>query len=249
MQNSKVFSDKPTASSSSSSTGEALPANLISNLKQISGVNQQFAEFWAMWECAKFFVNSKYEPLSISISSPLPPNSNLCYLRLRTPLGSPAESLAAAEKLIARMTTAAAATSTPAAASESAQYSINVDDFSSETSTQIGLYTSDEARISSTRHRFSRLALLFIDTLERHIYNGYEGSVSMTPVSSAGTLSFFKANKKSCADWFTKVRPRLLLASVASTSNYDTIRHAQEASTIPFILSVGKSRTLACFSH
>lgn len=85
-------------------------------------------------------------------------------------------------------------------------------------------FTSDTARISSLRQRFSRLALLFVDSLERHIYNGYEGSINLTPISNPSTLSFFRSNKKSCCDWFTKVRPRLLQASATAASSYDTIR-------------------------
>jgi len=53
MHMSKAFSERATHSESDPEL-----------VHEITRVNKQMTEFWALWECAKFFVNSKYGVLS-----------------------------------------------------------------------------------------------------------------------------------------------------------------------------------------
>lgn len=46
------------------------------------------------------------------------------------------------------------------------------------------------------------------------VYNAYEGSLAIAPSPKNSTV-FFRANRKVCEDWFSRVRPQLLVASLS----------------------------------
>eukprot|EP01113_Clastostelium_recurvatum_P038666 TRINITY_DN5809_c0_g1_i10.p1 TRINITY_DN5809_c0_g1~~TRINITY_DN5809_c0_g1_i10.p1 ORF type:complete len:4348 (-),score=882.14 TRINITY_DN5809_c0_g1_i10:23-13066(-) len=71
----------------------------------------------------------------------------------------------------------------------------------------------------ATRH-----LLLFLDSLEKHIYNAYEGTLVLPPAPKSSVV-FFTANKKVCEDWFARLRGSVLRAGVMCGAVEDILMH------------------------
>jgi hypothetical protein len=71
-----------------------------------------------------------------------------------------------------------------------------------------------------------RQLIQFVDYLERHIYNAYEGCLNLPSNNQKPATTFFKANRKVCEDWFARMRQSLVISSISSFSPADTIRHS-----------------------
>eukprot|EP00898_Chlorokybus_atmophyticus_P001833 jgi/Chlat1/2650/Chrsp178S02490 len=70
-----------------------------------------------------------------------------------------------------------------------------------------------------------RMLMDFVDVLEKHIYNAYEGS-SFLPSASKAISTFFRTNRKVCEEWFSRIRTAAVQAGSAAYCDTATIRHA-----------------------
>lgn len=74
-----------------------------------------------------------------------------------------------------------------------------------------------------------RLLFQFVDSLDRGIVFAMEGSCVLGPCAlSAATQSFFRANRKVCADWMNRMRPKLGGLAFTSGLHIDSLRHGLE---------------------
>lgn len=90
-----------------------------------------------------------------------------------------------------------------------------------------------------------RLLLEFVEALKKNVYNAYEGSTVLPPTSRTSSL-FFRANKKVCEEWFSRISEPMMDAGVAiqchdATIHYCTIR-LQDISNIVASALTDKSR-------
>ena len=69
-----------------------------------------------------------------------------------------------------------------------------------------------------------RILLDFVEELQKHVYNAYEGSVILPPASRQSTL-FFRANKKVCEDWFSRICEPMMNAGLAVHCNDAVIQY------------------------
>lgn len=69
-----------------------------------------------------------------------------------------------------------------------------------------------------------RLLLDFVEALKKNVYNAYEGSAVLSPVSRASLL-FFRANKKVCEEWFSRICEPMMNAGLALQCPYATIQY------------------------
>ena len=119
--------------------------------------------------------------------------------RLRTPLGGPMQTFQSIERILVEIST-------------HASIGFGLD----------GPLKSEPKRILRAVHtsadktgsmRAQRLLIDFVDLLEKHVYNAYEGSVSL-PSPSKNSLMFFVGNRKVCEDWFARMRPHMAMSSM-----------------------------------
>ncbi|KAF8675460.1 hypothetical protein HU200_047832 [Digitaria exilis] len=59
-----------------------------------------------------------------------------------------------------------------------------------------------------------RLLLDFVEALKKYAYNAYEGSFVLSPPPKASTM-FFRANKRVCEEWFSRICDPMLNAGLA----------------------------------
>ncbi|GER50411.1 serine/threonine-protein kinase SMG1 [Striga asiatica] len=90
-----------------------------------------------------------------------------------------------------------------------------------------------------------KLLLEFVEALKKNVYNAYEGSIIL-PHASQSSCLFFKANKKVCEEWFSRISEPMIDAGLAlqchdSTVHYCTLR-LQEISNIVASALSDKSR-------
>ncbi|KAL8554396.1 hypothetical protein ACS0TY_002546 [Phlomoides rotata] len=90
-----------------------------------------------------------------------------------------------------------------------------------------------------------RLLLEFVEALKKNVYNAYEGSTVLPPTSRTSSL-FFRANKKVCEEWFSRISEPMMDAGIAiqchdATIHYCTVR-LQDVSNIVASALTDKSR-------
>ncbi|GAB4853946.1 Serine/threonine-protein kinase smg1 [Ancistrocladus abbreviatus] len=73
-----------------------------------------------------------------------------------------------------------------------------------------------------------RLLLEFVEALKKNVYNAYDGS-SILPCPSRQSFLFFRANKKVCEEWFSRICEPMMNAGLAlqchdATIHYCTLR-------------------------
>ncbi|KAK6159421.1 hypothetical protein DH2020_006735 [Rehmannia glutinosa] len=90
-----------------------------------------------------------------------------------------------------------------------------------------------------------RLLLEFVEALKKNVYNAYEGSIILPHASRTSSL-FFRANKKVCEEWFSRISEPMMDAGLAlqchdATIHYCTIR-LQDISNIVASALTDKSR-------
>lgn len=73
-----------------------------------------------------------------------------------------------------------------------------------------------------------RLLLQFVDLLEKQIYLAQEVNASQLTLPSKTITLFFRTNRKVCEDWFSRMRQKLLAASVACHAPCDIIMNASQ---------------------
>ncbi|KAG8368298.1 hypothetical protein BUALT_Bualt15G0031000 [Buddleja alternifolia] len=69
-----------------------------------------------------------------------------------------------------------------------------------------------------------RLLLEFVEALKKNVYNAYEGSTILPHASRSSSL-FFKANKKVCEEWFSRINEPMMDAGLALQCHDATIHY------------------------
>jgi PI-3-kinase-related kinase SMG-1 len=137
--------------------------------------------FWGLWECSQLFVQSK----------------------LKTPLGKPQDSFLAIESALKAYFN---------------NTSTNNDSQSTQSASGESTIKNQKSNSDDWYMDLSRVTLLvqFVEYLEKNIYNGivdvhmhcnnaYEGTAaSMTQPSLKAIKIFFRTNKSTCIDWFSR---------------------------------------------
>ncbi|KAL3350657.1 hypothetical protein AABB24_023203 [Solanum stoloniferum] len=67
-----------------------------------------------------------------------------------------------------------------------------------------------------------RLLLDFVETLKKNVYNAYEGSTVLPSASRQSSL-FFRANRKVCEEWFSRISEPMMNAGLALQCHDATI--------------------------
>lgn len=109
-------------------------------------------------------------------------------LRLRTNLGGPTQTFAAIERMLLDIPT------------------ILLQDVGQCEGKHIGSYNFHLLPM--------RLLLEFVESLKKNVYNAYEGSCILHPASKQSSL-FFKANKKVCEEWFSRICEPMMHATLS----------------------------------
>ncbi|XP_022748650.1 serine/threonine-protein kinase SMG1-like isoform X2 [Durio zibethinus] len=69
-----------------------------------------------------------------------------------------------------------------------------------------------------------RLLLDFVEALKKNVYNAYEGSAVLPPASRQSSL-FFRANKKVCEEWFSRICDPMMNVGLALQCHDATIQY------------------------
>ncbi|OMO92217.1 hypothetical protein COLO4_17776 [Corchorus olitorius] len=96
-----------------------------------------------------------------------------------------------------------------------------------------------------------RLLLDFVEALKKNVYNAYEGSAVLPSASRQSSL-FFRANKKVCEEWFSRICEPMMNAGLAlqchdATIQYCTLR-LQELKNLVVSAFKEKSQTQAAWA-
>ena len=131
--------------------------------------------FWALWECSQFFVQSK----------------------LKTPLGKPQDSFLAIESALKSYFNNTTTTSNDSQSTQSSTSGGGDSTINSNQKSNTDDWSMDLSRVT--------LLVQFVEYLEKNIYNAYEGTAaSMTQPSLKAIKIFFRTNKSTCIDWFSR---------------------------------------------
>ncbi|KAF5814367.1 putative non-specific serine/threonine protein kinase [Helianthus annuus] len=91
-----------------------------------------------------------------------------------------------------------------------------------------------------------RLLLDFVESLKKNVYNAYDGS-TVLPSPSRQSLVFFRANKKVCEEWFSRICEPMMNAGRALQCHDATIHYCslrlQELKSLVASSMMEKSRT------
>ncbi|PIA52420.1 hypothetical protein AQUCO_01000352v1 [Aquilegia coerulea] len=109
--------------------------------------------------------------------------------RLRTNLGGPSQTFAALERMLLEIS-----------------HILQLESEQNDISLNIGL--------SGTHLLPMRLLLDFVEALKKNVYNAYDGS-SVLPCTTRQSSVFFRANKKVCEEWFSRICEPMLNAGMA----------------------------------
>lgn len=140
--------------------------------------------------------------------------------RLRTNLGGPTQTFAALERMLLDIALV-----------------LHLD--SEQSDGNLNLVGSSYAHLLPLR-----LLLEFVEALKKNVYNAYDGSIVLTCASRQSSL-FFRANKKVCEEWFSRICEPMMNAGLAlqchdATVHYSTLR-LQELSNQVAISSMEKN--------
>ncbi|KAJ4965696.1 hypothetical protein NE237_017545 [Protea cynaroides] len=120
-------------------------------------------------------------------------------VRLRTNLGGPTQTFAALERLLL----------------DTAQV-LQLDTEQNDGNLNFGF--------SSTHLLPMRLLLDFVESLKKNIYNAYDGSIVL-PCATRQSSLFFRANKKVCEEWFSRICEPMMNAGVALQCHAATVHY------------------------
>ncbi|KAK6946177.1 Serine/threonine-protein kinase SMG1 [Dillenia turbinata] len=115
-------------------------------------------------------------------------------MRLRTNLGGPTQTFAALERMLLDIAQA-----------------IRLDSEQNDRNLNIISY-------SGVQLLPMRLLLDFVEALKKNVYNAYEGSFVL-PCPSRQSTQFFRANKKVCEEWFSRICEPMMNAGLALQSH------------------------------
>ncbi|PON53043.1 Serine/threonine protein kinase [Trema orientale] len=142
-------------------------------------------------------------------------------LRLRTNLGGPTQTFAALERMLLDIA-----------------HLLQLDN--EQTDGNLSMIGASRAHLLPMR-----LLLDFVEALKKNVYNAYEGSVVL-PLASRSSSLFFRANKKVCEEWFSRINEPMMNAGLAlqchdATIQYCTLR-LQELRNLVTLALKDKSR-------
>ncbi|KAL5704997.1 non-specific serine/threonine protein kinase [Ranunculus cassubicifolius] len=141
-------------------------------------------------------------------------------VRLRTNLGGPSQTFAALERMLLDLS-----------------HILHLESQQNDVNINMGL--------SGTHLLPMRLLLDFVEALKKNVYNAYDGS-SVLPFPPRQSSIFFRANKKVCEEWFSRICEPMLNAGMtlqcqAATFQYCSLR-LQELRNLVMTTSKDKSR-------
>ncbi|CAH9125835.1 unnamed protein product [Cuscuta epithymum] len=120
--------------------------------------------------------------------------------RLRTNLGGPTQTFAALERMLLDVANL-----------------LKLDADQSDGS--LNIISSSYAHLLPMRLLFD-----FVEALKKNVYNAYEGSLVL-PCASRQSSSFFRANKKVCEEWFSRICEPMMNAGLALHCHDATIHY------------------------
>ncbi|XP_050364402.1 uncharacterized protein LOC126783062 [Argentina anserina] len=120
--------------------------------------------------------------------------------RLRTNLGGPTQTFAALERMLLD-------------AAHLLQYD------SEQTDGNLSMIGSSGAHLLPMR-----LLIDFVEALKKNVYNAYEGSAVLPSAARSSSL-FFRANKKVCEEWFSRICEPMMNAGLALQCHDATIHY------------------------
>lgn len=120
--------------------------------------------------------------------------------RLRTNLGGPAQTFAALERMLLDVA-----------------HLLQLDNEQSDGN--LSMIGSSGAHLLPMR-----LLLDFVEALKKNVYNAYEGSLILPSASRQSSL-FFRANKKVCEEWFSRICEPMMNAGLALHCNDAVIQY------------------------
>ncbi|XP_074335178.1 uncharacterized protein LOC141672466 [Apium graveolens] len=121
--------------------------------------------------------------------------------RLRTNLGGPTQTFAALERMLLDIALV-----------------LHLD--SEQSDGNLNLVGSSYAHLLPLR-----LLLEFVEALKKNVYNAYDGSIVLACASRQSSL-FFRANKKVCEEWFSRICEPMMNAGLALQCHYATIHYS-----------------------
>ncbi|KVI01957.1 hypothetical protein Ccrd_019751 [Cynara cardunculus var. scolymus] len=120
--------------------------------------------------------------------------------RLRTNLGGPSQTFAALERMLLDVAHV---------------LQVNTD----QSDSNLNILGSSYAHLLPLR-----LLLDFVESLKKNVYNAYDGS-TVLPSTSRQSLVFFRANKKVCEEWFSRICEPMMNAGLALKCHDATIHY------------------------
>ncbi|KAG7583959.1 FATC domain [Arabidopsis suecica] len=144
--------------------------------------------------------------------------------RLRTNFGGPAQTFAALERMLLDITTV-----------------LQVD--SQQTDGTLNILGSSGAHLLPMR-----LLLDFVEALKKNVYNAYEGTAVLSSAPPQSVL-FFRANRKVCEEWFSRISEPMMNAGISlqsqdATVEYCTLRF-EELKSLATLMKKEKSKMQA----
>ena len=83
-------------------------------------------------------------------------------------------------------------------------------------------------RLVGSKQRRVRALLLFVEHLEKQLYNAFEGCASALPAPNKLVKTFFRTNKSSCQEWVHRNRVTLMIVSLGADNPHLTLWHGNE---------------------
>ncbi|XP_052759875.1 serine/threonine-protein kinase SMG1-like [Mya arenaria] len=71
-----------------------------------------------------------------------------------------------------------------------------------------------------------KLVLQFMEQLERHLYNAYEGAAVSMPNLPKAVRTFFRTNKNTCLEWLSRIRMYVIVMALHAGMYTSVVRHA-----------------------
>ncbi|KAL1200865.1 Serine/threonine-protein kinase TOR [Cardamine amara subsp. amara] len=144
--------------------------------------------------------------------------------RLRTNFGGPAQTFATLERMLLDITTV-----------------LQVD--SEQTDGTMNIVGSSGAHLLPMR-----LLLDFVEALKKNVYNAYEGTAVLSSVLPQSSM-FFRANRKVCEEWFSRISEPMMNAGISLQSHDATIEYCtlrlEELKSLATVVKKEKSKTQA----
>ncbi|XP_050074132.1 serine/threonine-protein kinase Smg1 [Anopheles maculipalpis] len=84
-----------------------------------------------------------------------------------------------------------------------------------------------DIRTSIVNQRHARIVLGFLEALEKSIYNAAEGTAFALPAPEQPARTFFRVNRHTCAEWFTRIRTAVDLVALHCMEPEMVIRYSE----------------------